>query len=104
MSVYQFSIPGDDGEDEGDTSFRQVLDMMLTPFRPWVSPIAFRRKQSDQMCSIAYATSRYGFSFSLSPRFCSAAEKKELAFVIQNLLAPFDFTARLINGLRYINE
>ena len=31
MSVYQSSMLGDEGEDERDTGFRQVLDIMVTP-------------------------------------------------------------------------
>jgi conserved oligomeric Golgi complex subunit 6 len=31
MSVYQSSMLGDEHEDERDTGFRQVLDIMVTP-------------------------------------------------------------------------
>lgn len=31
MSVYQSSILGDEGEDERDTGFQQVMDIMVTP-------------------------------------------------------------------------
>src|SRR5271169_6579993 len=68
MSVYQSSMLGDEDEDERDTGFRQVLDIMVTPvvsscISNSTQKKTVRPKMIKCLFSIAYVISRNVFFF-----------------------------------------